>query len=149
SFFRSPWKPLMGLVPASPTQVLAAGHPLMRRLFGSRVPDRSNPSAWRVRPGWCVVAIGILAGLRLFAPEGVGDPRVMSQEVAEDAQAVDEAPGENALRATPASRRGVVIRFEGTITPLLEQFIYRALDKARQEEVEVVIIEFDSPGGFL
>ena len=51
----------------------------------------------------------------------------------------------------PAVRftRGVLIRFEGPITPLLEQFSYRKLDTAKRREADVVIVEIDSPGGFL
>jgi membrane-bound serine protease (ClpP class) len=47
------------------------------------------------------------------------------------------------------TRRGLIIRLDGTITPLLEHFIYRALERAEQQGVDVVILEIDSPGGFL
>ncbi len=46
-------------------------------------------------------------------------------------------------------RQPVLIRFEGTITPLLEQYLYRKLDVARERNADVVIIEIDSPGGFV
>ncbi len=45
--------------------------------------------------------------------------------------------------------RGVLIRFEGPITPLLEQFVYRKLDLAKKRKVDLVVIEIDSPGGFV
>ncbi len=48
-----------------------------------------------------------------------------------------------------AYRKAVLIRFEGTITPLLEHFIYRKLDQAKALEADLVIIEMDSPGGYL
>jgi membrane-bound serine protease (ClpP class) len=46
-------------------------------------------------------------------------------------------------------QHGVLIRFEGPITPLLEQFVYRKLDLARERKADLVIIEIDSPGGFV
>ena len=49
----------------------------------------------------------------------------------------------------PEFKRAVLIRFEGAITPLLEQFIYRKLDLARDRRVDLVILEIDSPGGFV
>lgn len=45
-------------------------------------------------------------------------------------------------------RKAVLIRFEGTITPILEQFIYRKLDVAKQQGADLLIIEIDSPGGY-
>lgn len=51
----------------------------------------------------------------------------------------------------PARRykQGALIRFEGTITPLLEHYIYRKLEVAKSRGVDLIIIEIDSPGGFL
>jgi membrane-bound serine protease (ClpP class) len=46
-------------------------------------------------------------------------------------------------------KQGALIRFEGTITPLLEHYIYRKLDVARDRGADLIIIEIDSPGGFL
>jgi len=46
-------------------------------------------------------------------------------------------------------RKAVLIRFEGPITPLLEQFVYRKLDVAQDQGADLVIIEIDSPGGYL
>lgn len=46
-------------------------------------------------------------------------------------------------------RKAVLIRFEGPITPLLEQFIYRKLDIAKDQGADLVIFEIDSPGGYL
>jgi membrane-bound serine protease (ClpP class) len=45
--------------------------------------------------------------------------------------------------------KAVLIRFEGPITSLLEQFIYRKLDIAKDRGADLVIIEIDSPGGYL
>jgi membrane-bound serine protease (ClpP class) len=49
----------------------------------------------------------------------------------------------------PKYQRAVLIRFEGTITPLLEQFLYRKLDDAEQDGADLVIVEIDSPGGLV
>ena len=46
-------------------------------------------------------------------------------------------------------KQGVLIRFEGPVTPLLEHYIYRKLDVARDRGADLIIIEIDSPGGFL
>lgn len=45
--------------------------------------------------------------------------------------------------------KAALIRFQGTITPLLEHYIYRKLEVARDRGVDLIIIEIDSPGGFL
>jgi membrane-bound serine protease (ClpP class) len=76
---------------------------------------------------WKLVLAAILLGIPF------GQPGAMGQEE----------------KAAPGGRRAVIIPLNGTITPLLEHFIYRALDKAQQQEVDVIIIEIDSPGGFL
>lgn len=52
-------------------------------------------------------------------------------------------------QAKPAYERAVLIRFEDVITPLSEQFLYRKLDVAQKKGADVVIIEIDSPGGFV
>ncbi|MBL7039029.1 MAG: peptidase [Pirellulaceae bacterium] len=41
----------------------------------------------------------------------------------------------------------VLIRFEGVITPLSEQFLYRKLEVAEDKGADVLIVEIDSPGG--
>ena len=43
----------------------------------------------------------------------------------------------------------VLIRFEGPITPMLQQYFYRKLDAAEQNKADLVIVEIDSPGGFV
>jgi len=50
---------------------------------------------------------------------------------------------------TRSFRKAVLIRFEGPITPLLEHFIYRKLDIAKDQGADLVIFEIDSPGGYL
>ncbi|NQU19836.1 MAG: peptidase [Candidatus Nealsonbacteria bacterium] len=45
--------------------------------------------------------------------------------------------------------RGVLIRMEGPITPRLQQFLFRKLDVAKSKRADLVIIEIDSPGGYL
>ena len=45
--------------------------------------------------------------------------------------------------------QGVLIRFEGVITSMLEQYVYRKLEAARNLDADLVIIEIDSPGGEL
>lgn len=45
--------------------------------------------------------------------------------------------------------KGAVIRIEGPLTPRVEQFLYRKLDDAKEEGADLVVIEIDSPGGYL
>ena len=44
---------------------------------------------------------------------------------------------------------GVLIRFEGPITPMLQGYLFRKLDEAEHRGEDLVIIEIDSPGGYL
>jgi membrane-bound serine protease (ClpP class) len=41
----------------------------------------------------------------------------------------------------------VVIRFEGPISGLLEQYVYRKLEAAKAQNADLVVLEIDSPGG--
>ena len=45
------------------------------------------------------------------------------------------------------ARRAAVIEFEGPITSLSEQYLYRKLEQAKAEGADLVIVEIDSPGG--
>lgn len=52
-------------------------------------------------------------------------------------------------RQPRAYERGVLIEFRGVITPLLEQYVRRQLRRAKEYGADVVVLEMDSPGGFL
>ena len=45
------------------------------------------------------------------------------------------------------ARRAAVIEFQGPITSLSEQYLYRKLEQAEAEGADLVIVEIDSPGG--
>jgi membrane-bound serine protease (ClpP class) len=45
--------------------------------------------------------------------------------------------------------QAVIIRFEGPITPMLQQYLYRKLETAKQAQADLVILEIDSPGGYM
>jgi len=45
--------------------------------------------------------------------------------------------------------RAVMIEFEGVITPIIEQFVYRKLDTAKAQGADLVILRIDSPGGLV
>ena len=49
----------------------------------------------------------------------------------------------------PKPTRVALIRFEGMIQPLREQYFYRKVDKARAAEADLVIVEINSPGGYV
>ncbi len=63
-------------------------------------------------------------------------------------QAQNDLPAE---QAAPRGKynRGVLIHFEGTITPMRESFLNRKLDEAQGKGADLLIIEIDSPGGYL
>ncbi len=46
-------------------------------------------------------------------------------------------------------RQTAIIRFEGPITGMLEQYFYRKLDAAQQAGCDLVVVSIDSPGGEL
>jgi len=75
-----------------------------------------------------------------------GEPAEANAE-AEEAPVVDVEPA--AKRPAPQFDRAIRIRFSGTISPLLEQYLYRKLETAREDGAQMVIIEIDSPGGFV
>ena len=52
-----------------------------------------------------------------------------------------------AAEKTRSYSRPVLIRFEGAITPMLQQYFYRKLDIARKDGADLVIVEIYSPGG--
>ena len=92
--------------------------------------SRVCQSRWRRGAGTGLLLSLLLAG-------AFGAPRL---------RAAAEPAAPPAAEALP---RAALIRFEGEITPLLEQFLYRKLQVAEDDGVEVVIIEIDSPGGML
>jgi membrane-bound serine protease (ClpP class) len=60
----------------------------------------------------------------------------------------DQGPAENPAEAATFSR-GVLIELQGMITPMKEQYLYRKLEAANAKNADLVIIEIDSPGGYL
>ncbi|MGA2030691.1 MAG: NfeD family protein [Thermoguttaceae bacterium] len=58
------------------------------------------------------------------------------------ARAADEPPPARFSRA-------VLIRFEGAITPRTAKYLLRKLETARSQGADLVIVEIDSPGGYL
>ncbi len=56
------------------------------------------------------------------------------------------------LREDPTSGNQLIarrIRIEGVITPLIEEFIHRQIDRMKNEGANLLIFEIDSPGGYL
>lgn len=57
-----------------------------------------------------------------------------------------------ALREDPTSNSKLIarrIRIEGVITPLIEEFIHRQIDRMLNEGANLLIFEIESPGGYL
>jgi membrane-bound serine protease (ClpP class) len=84
-------------------------------------PPQVSRNTFRVLVG-CALAAALLPNAHLVSGQARGEP------------------------AAPP-HRAVLIRFEGVITPLLEQFFYRKLKAAEDDGADVVIVEIDSPGG--
>lgn len=59
------------------------------------------------------------------------------------------AAGQEPTTPTDVYQHPVWITFDGTISPLTEQSFYRKLDQARQLGADLIVVEIDSPGGFL
>jgi membrane-bound serine protease (ClpP class) len=57
--------------------------------------------------------------------------------------------GPDAKQQRRTYERAVLIKVEGPITPFLEQYVRRSLARARKREADMVIVEIDSPGGYL
>ena len=85
-----------------------------------------------VRIPWCFPLL-LAAGGMLAPPLGGQEP---DGEDPDGGRAVAEA-----------YQQPVLIRFEGVIFPMLEQFFYRKLDEAQEAGADVIILEIDSPGG--
>lgn len=58
-------------------------------------------------------------------------------------------PGNVAAQQPLQAQRAALIRFDEPIGALSEQYLYRKLDQAEDENVDLVIIEIESPGGGL
>jgi membrane-bound serine protease (ClpP class) len=54
-----------------------------------------------------------------------------------------------ATKPAASYQHGVVIRLQGPITPMLEQFLLRKLEAAKKQNADLLVVEIDSPGGFL
>ncbi len=103
--------------------------------------DRIGALFGRAARSGRVLAVA-LAGVCLFGPVR---PTVAEDRVAEDGAAEDRAAEQPAAEYS----HGVLIRFEGQITPQLQQYLYRQLDRAQAEGADLVIVEIESPGGYL
>ncbi len=90
-------------------------------------------------------------GAQQAGAQGVAQQKPDEEEPKEQNRG-DRAAHDRAKPAKPAARKfqkGVLIRFEGTITPMLEHYVYRKLDTARQQGADLVVLEIDSPGGYV
>ena len=109
----------------------------MRRTYSSK----TRRAARAVR-----IAVGLILCLTFV---GAGDgPAVDAPGNANRAAGnANDAPGD-ADRPTKFSR-AVLIRMEGTIDPILLHYMFRSLDRAKEAGADLVIVEIDSPGGYL
>ncbi len=61
----------------------------------------------------------------------------------------DEAPPVKPAPAAKAYRQAAIIHFEGPITPWLEGYFTRKLAAAKKAGADLIVIEVDSPGGYV
>ncbi len=105
--------------------------------------DSDAPAPWRrLAASWPAIAIvllstatALLGGTTLLAdeaPPNVGNP---------------PAAGEQNDAEPPKLTKAVVIRFEGVIDAILEQYLYRKLAAAEELKPDLLVIEIESPGG--
>ena len=115
----------------------------MRRTY--RLKTRRTARAVRI-------AAGLILCLAFVAADG---PAVDAPGNANHAAGnANHAAGDANHAARDADRppefsRAVLIRMEGTIGPILQHYIFRSLDRAKQSGADLVILEIDSPGGYL
>jgi membrane-bound serine protease (ClpP class) len=90
----------------------------------------------------------------------VVEPKVVEPKVVEPKVAKPEKDEQSPAAKAPTKRnqqrkrrgtpeRVVSIQVNGMITPMLEQYVRRSLRRARDRDADVVIVEIDSPGGYL
>ena len=108
----------------------------MRRTY--RLKTRRTARAVRI-------AAGLILCLAFVAADG---PAVDAPGNANDAAGNANHAAGDADRP-PEFSRAVLIRMEGTIGPILQHYIFRSLDRAKQSGADLVILEIDSPGGYL
>lgn len=82
----------------------------------------------------------ILAAVLLLAADA--DPAKPAHPAAAPAAA-------GAAAAPKAYRKAAIIHFDGEITPWLHGYFNRKLAAAKKAEADLLIIEFDSPGGYM
>ena len=133
----------------------------MHMLAGPDMPEmKVSPEQFSPFPTsrrrWLSLGLIALAACAAWAQEATQpDPSPPDGgDVGQNVVAEDQAAAPPAVQSetTPAPRtfhKPVLIRFQGEITPLLEHFIRRKLQVAKKEQADLVIIEIDSPGGFL
>ncbi|MCA9264205.1 MAG: hypothetical protein KDA60_10175 [Planctomycetales bacterium] len=99
---------------------------------------------------WC--AAGLLSPRIVVADAGQGvkaDGEEVARDDAHGAEAdIPDELQEDRSDVVDAEGHVALIKFDGVITPISEQYFYRKLAKAQAAEAKVVIVEIDSPGGY-
>ena len=125
-------------------------------------PDLSKPNAFRLILLWSWIAVFVCSptlgqGNNPGEDKAVPDENAAPDENAvpdENAEPAEDKPGNQApdrvgrLPHRPYDN-AVLIKVEGEINPLLEQYVRRAVSRAKDANADVVIFEIDSPGGFV
>ncbi|MDZ7616781.1 MAG: hypothetical protein U1E05_07245, partial [Patescibacteria group bacterium] len=112
-------------------------------LFGLMAAD--EPSGKATAPD---AAEPVLEAPPTDPPEEAKTPEAKTPEAkAEEAKA--EAQEQPFLPRDGKPVKAVLIRFEGEIEPMLREYLFRKLEEAEQQGANLVIVEIDSPGGYV
>lgn len=112
------------------------------------------PPTWILARRWigcaCLLSVWASCGGAAWQDDAAAPktPRNDDALVAGPAQPAERAI-EDPLRDIGPFETPVLIRITGPIEPLLEQYVRRSLSRARERGADIVIIEIDSPGGYL
>jgi len=100
-----------------------------------RAPDGRHRKTWRA-----AVALGASLLFAGFAPE-------VPALIAAESPPVESASSTAQTPATPASNTALLLEIRDAIGPATSDFFVRALRKAAERELPLVVVEMDTPGG--
>jgi membrane-bound serine protease (ClpP class) len=119
------------------------------------------------------LCVALLLSAAVFIPPAFPQNEAVPENDAPENGAADETPNndtgdtnDNELDDEPAKqddpnnsepqndepktfKNAVIIRFEGAITHLQEQYVFRKLEQAKGLNADLIILEIDSPGGLV
>ena len=130
--------------------------------------DQGRPAGWRRCFGAACLTLALFGLMAADEPSGKATapdaakpvleappegtpPGEAKPEEAKAPEAKPEADAQEQPFLPPDGKpvKAVLIRFEGEIEPMRREYLFRKLDEAEQEGANLVIVEIDSPGGYV